>query len=101
VRFQHGKELLGPKQKGKPGYEGHLNSRLASIAKVLRDAGYRTYMAGKWHLGEVPAQWPAKEGFEGDSTLLQGGGSSWSDMLYPNPAHPSLSSALPWVTAGL
>jgi arylsulfatase len=48
-------------------------------------------MAGKWHLGEEPEQWPAEKGFERDFTLLQGGGSNWPDMLYPNPAHPHLT----------
>ena len=81
-------EFLGPKQKGKPGYEGHLNNRVASLATVLRDAGYHTYMAGKWHLGYDPKNWPAASGFERDFTLLQGGGSNWADMTYPNPAHP-------------
>lgn len=84
-------EFLGPKQQGQPGYEGHLNARVVSIATVLRDAGYHTYMAGKWHLGDEPSQWPAAKGFERDFTLMQGGGSNWSDMLYPNPAHPHLT----------
>jgi len=35
-------EFLGPDQKGKPGYEGHLNERVASCASMLRDAGYHT-----------------------------------------------------------
>jgi arylsulfatase len=83
-------EYLGPKQKGKPGYEGHLNDRVVSVASVLRDAGYHTYMAGKWHLGEEPGSWPAAKGFERDFALMQGGGSNWSDMMYPNPAHPHL-----------
>jgi arylsulfatase A-like enzyme len=87
-------EFLGPEQKGKPGYEGHLNSRVASIASVMRDTGYHTYMAGKWHMGEDPGNWPAALGFERDFTLLQGGGSSWSDMMYPNPAHPHLTFTL-------
>lgn len=87
-------EFLGPEQKGKPGYEGHLNSRVASIASVMRDTGYHTYMAGKWHMGEEPGNWPAALGFERDFTLLQGGGSSWSDMMYPNPAHPHLTFTL-------
>jgi arylsulfatase A-like enzyme len=87
-------EFLGPQQKGKPGYEGHLNSRVASIASVMRDTGYHTYMAGKWHMGEDPGNWPAALGFERDFTLLQGGGSSWSDMMYPNPAHPHLTFTL-------
>ena len=81
-------EFLGPQQKGKPGYEGHLNNRVATIATVLHDTGYHTYMAGKWHMGEEPGSWPAALGFERDFTLLQGGGSNWGDMMYPNPAHP-------------
>ena len=84
-------EFLGPEQKGKPGYEGHLNNRVVTVASVLRDSGYHTYMAGKWHLGEKPADSPANKGFERDFSLLQGGGSIWSDMMYPNPAHPHLT----------
>ncbi|MEK6257872.1 MAG: arylsulfatase [Planctomycetota bacterium] len=84
-------EFLGPTQKGKPGYEGHLNHRVVCVASALREAGYHTYMAGKWHLGHEPEQWPSKKGFERDFTLLQGGGSNWPDMLYPNPAHPHLT----------
>jgi arylsulfatase A-like enzyme len=87
-------EFTGPKQKGKPGYEGHLNSRVVPIGKVLHDAGYHTYWAGKSHMGYEPSQWPAAMGFERDFTLLQGGGSNWSDMMYPNPAHPHLNFTL-------
>ena len=84
-------EFLGPKQKGKPGYEGHLNNRVVCVASLLHDAGYHTYMAGKWHLGTQPGQWPAQKGFERDFSLLQGGGSNWPDMLYPDPRNPRLT----------
>lgn len=87
-------ELAGPKQKGKPGYEGYLNKRVVPVAKLLREAGYHTYWAGKSHMGYDPSQWPAAMGFERDFTLLQGGGSNWSDMTYPNPAHPHLTFTL-------
>ena len=87
-------EFAGPKQKGKPGYEGYLNDRVVPVAKLLRDAGYHTYWAGKSHMGYEPSQWPAAMGFERDFTLLQGGGSNWSDMTYPNPAHPKLTFTL-------
>jgi arylsulfatase A-like enzyme len=82
------------KQVGKPGYEGHLNNNVACIAEVMHDAGYHTYMAGKWHMGEEKGNRPADKGFERDFTLLQGGGSNWRDMMYPNPAHPHLTFTL-------
>ncbi len=84
-------EWTGPAQRGKPGYEGHLNTRVVSIATLLREAGYHTYMAGKWHLGEKPEQWPTAQGFERDFTLLQGAGSHWSDMLGLLPAEPKVT----------
>jgi arylsulfatase len=68
-------ELLAPNQMGKPGYEGVLNKRVASVAGLLRDNGYHTYMAGKWHLGLKPDEIPHARGFERDFSLLVGGGS--------------------------
>ena len=73
-------EMLQPFHEGKPGYEGYLNSRVASLAEVLRDGGYHTYMAGKWHLGHGPGKYPADRGFERSFSLLFGGGSHWDDM---------------------
>ncbi len=35
---------------GTPGYRGWLQRTTVTIAEVLRGAGYRTAMAGKWHL---------------------------------------------------
>lgn len=74
-------ELLTENQRGKPGYEGHLNDRVATLAEVLRDGGYHTYMAGKWHLGHEPGALPADRGFERSFSLLVGGASHWSDRL--------------------
>jgi arylsulfatase A-like enzyme len=55
---------LNPVLAGKPGYEGFLRPDALSIAQLLLDAGYHTYLAGKWHLGGAAAQLPPARGFE-------------------------------------
>jgi uncharacterized sulfatase len=35
-----------------------------TIAELLRSAGYRTAMVGKWHLGQLPEFLPMRQGFE-------------------------------------
>ena len=79
-------ELLSPNQVGQPGYEGYLNDRVVSMATLLRDTGYHTYMAGKWHLGHEPDQDPSRRGFDRVFTMLQGGTSHYDDewMMYAN-----------------
>ena len=72
-------ELNAPNQMGQPGYEGVLNQRVVTVASLLRDHGYHTYMAGKWHLGLKPDQIPHARGFERDFSLLVGGGSHFAD----------------------
>ena len=72
-------EGLTPEQKGKPGYEGYLNDRVVSLAEVMKEGGYHTYMAGKWHLGHEPEQYPYARGFEKSFSMLYGGASYWSD----------------------
>lgn len=72
-------ELLTPNQVGKPGYEGFLNGRVVSLAEVLKDAGYHTYMGGKWHLGHNMEAIPGARGFEKTLSLLNGGASHYND----------------------
>ncbi|MBL8057251.1 MAG: arylsulfatase [Anaerolineales bacterium] len=36
---------------GTPAYQGYLRRDAATIAELLRPAGYRTLMSGKWHVG--------------------------------------------------
>jgi len=79
-------ETITPNQKGKPGYEGYLNDRVVTIPTLLRDAGYFTAMAGKWHLGEELEQDPSRRGFQKAYTMLSGGTSHFDDewMMYAN-----------------
>lgn len=80
VGFGDMAELITAEQKGKPGYEGYLNDRVVPMAQVLKDGGYRTLMAGKWHLG-VPEQFsPATRGFEQSYAMVMGGASHWGDQ---------------------
>ena len=47
------------------GYRGFLNHSCVTMAEVLRDAGYHTYLSGKWHLGQhAYDQLPNERGFE-------------------------------------
>jgi len=70
---------LAPNQVGQPGYEGHLNHSVASIASRLKAGGYQTFMTGKWHLGAAPDLTPPKRGFD-DSFILTFGGGHFTDM---------------------
>jgi arylsulfatase A-like enzyme len=45
----------------------------ATIAAILKDAGYRTGIFGKWHLGDNAPLRPIDRGFE-ESLVLKGGG---------------------------
>jgi len=63
-----------------PGYQGYLSKQVVTIPEVLREAGYHTYMVGKWHLGEGPGKDPYDRGFEETFILGTGGGSHWNDM---------------------
>lgn len=60
-----------------PAYQGYLNDRCVTIAEVLRDSGYRTAMAGKWHVGEERPHWPVDRGFEQYFGLISGASSYW------------------------
>ena len=68
-------------QLGQRGYEGYLNEDVVSVSSILRDSGYQTYMAGKWHLGETPELQPPSRGFEQAFYLVQGGASHFADRL--------------------
>lgn len=74
-------ELLQDYQKGQPGYEGHLNTRVANLGEVLQDNGYNTYTVGKWHLGRTEETSPKARGFDRSFILVQGGASHFDDQF--------------------
>lgn len=66
--------------KGLDGYRGDLNRRCATIAEVLRPAGYGTYAVGKWHVTKAAKpegpkdNWPLQRGFDRFYGTVTGGG---------------------------
>jgi uncharacterized sulfatase len=48
-----------------------------TVPAMLRDAGYRTGMFGKWHLGCRPEHYPTRHGFD-----------EYAGLLYSNDMHP-------------
>jgi arylsulfatase len=74
-------EIAADNQKGLPAYQGVLRDDVVTFPELLRDAGYHTYMAGKWHMGKSPRNMPGGRGFERSFALLNGGASHWADQL--------------------
>jgi arylsulfatase len=69
----------GPVIPGLAGYENRLSDRIARLPEVLRQAGYRTYMAGKWHLGETVETSPYAAGFDRSFAMKFGAGNHFDD----------------------
>lgn len=80
-------EITFEEQKGQPGYEGYLNDRVVAFPALLQQAGYRTYMAGKWHLGLTEERSPKARGFDRSFALLRGAddhyAQPWSTKIDP------------------
>lgn len=76
------KEIMADNQKGQPGYETWLNDQAVTLPSLLSDAGYRTYMAGKWHLGERAQSLPNARGFQRSVALLESGADNWEAKHY-------------------
>lgn len=84
-------ELAVPEHQGQPGYEGYLNERVVPFPALLRQAGYRTYMAGKWHLGLTEERSPKARGFDRSFALLRS-----ADDHVPQPWNTRIDDKDPW-----
>ena len=75
-------EAIPPAQAKHENYKGTLNHDVVTIATLLRDAGYHTYMTGKWHLGMAPDLLPIQRGFERTVTMADTGADNWEKKPY-------------------
>ena len=68
------------------GYQGHINRNCVTIAEVLKQTGYATFMSGKWHLTEDKNKlvsgskhnWPRQRGFDRFFGTIAGAGSFYT-----------------------
>lgn len=75
-------EMLTPAQRQAENYQGALSHRVVTVANVFEQAGYHTYLAGKWHLGAEPAQLPSARGFQRTFALMDSGADNWEQRPY-------------------
>lgn len=83
--------------RGLPAYRGDLSNQCVTIAEVLKNSGYQTFMSGKWHVTKhvdiwrtwltedqkirtSKHNWPVQRGFDSFFGTIHGAGS------YYNPA---------------
>jgi arylsulfatase A-like enzyme len=82
-------DMNGDEGPRRPGYRGHLTERTATIPEVLKSAGYRASMVGKWHLGPNPG--PIRRGFDDFYGMIGGFNSFWQE----DPFYTRLPSGRP------
>lgn len=56
-----------------------------TLAAALRSLGYRTYQAGKWHLGSRPEWGPTQYGFDHGYGTLTGAADPWTHKYRRGP----------------
>lgn len=66
-------ETIPDAHRGKPGYDTVMNHSVVTIAEMLKAAGYRTYLTGKWHLGSDPTRLPEARGYDRAFSLADAG----------------------------
>jgi arylsulfatase len=98
----NGMACIAEATSGFPNANGHIPFECATVAEVLGERGWNTYMLGKWHLcpademnlASTKRNWPVGRGFERFYGFLGGETNQWyPDLVYDN--HPVEQPALP------
>jgi len=79
------------KQIGTLQYQRFIDDRALSIAELLRDAGYHTYLVGRWGLGTTIEHGPQARGFEESFDAPQAA----NDQISPSRIDPKELKAGP------
>lgn len=89
-RSQHavGMRAVSNFRTGFPNQLGHVTNHAATVAEVLRSAGYATFCVGKWHLAPMEQcsaagpfdQWPLARGFDRFYGFMEGE----TDQFHPD-----------------
>jgi arylsulfatase A-like enzyme len=89
-RSQHavGMRAVSNFRTGFPNQRGHISPHAATVAELLRDQGYATLCAGKWHLAPMEQcsaagpfeHWPLARGFDRFYGFLEGE----TDQFHPD-----------------
>jgi arylsulfatase len=91
----NGMACIAEATSGYPNANGHIPFECATVAEVLGERGWNTYMLGKWHLcpsdemnmASTKRNWPVGRGFERFYGFLGGETNQWyPDLVYDN--HP-------------
>jgi arylsulfatase/uncharacterized sulfatase len=75
-------EVLPEEHVGQPGYSLAFEPGVLTLGDRLREAGYRTLLSGKWHIGEHPDEMPQAHGFDRSFALAASGADNWDDKSY-------------------
>ena len=66
-----------------PEYQGYINTKSVTIAEILSENGYQTFMSGKWHVGSSErTMWPDYRGFQQFYGVPAGGGIYFYPSIY-------------------
>ncbi|WP_441622029.1 MULTISPECIES: sulfatase-like hydrolase/transferase [unclassified Cupriavidus] len=89
-------DRLAGLQRSRTGYEGYLNEKALSFPQLLKDAGYRTYMTGEWHLGVKDEHGVRARGFNRGYAMLRGARTAGSCTTFRSTAR----NCMTWRVAG-
>lgn len=75
-------------------YRDHLELNETSLAELLKQQGYATFFAGKWHLGDEP-YWPEHQGFDFNLGGIDRGGPYGGKKYFSPYGNPRLPDGPP------